>query len=184
IQDELPFEIPEGWEWCRLGSIVQINPCNKVDDNTNASFVAMKDIEGGYLSKFNYEIKEWKKIKRGFTHFQNGDIAFAKIAGCFQNRKSLIFSGLKNNIGAGTTELHILRSFSDLEFIKPSYLLAFIKSEHFIQYGMRHFTGTAQQRFQADKLKETLIPLPPLAEQIRITEKINLIFKALQLVKD
>jgi type I restriction enzyme S subunit len=171
----VPFEVPDSWEWIRLKNIVQINPTNKADDNINASFVTMKDIEAGYLSSFQYEIKKWGKIRKGFTHFQNGDIAFAKITPCFQNRKSLIFNGLTNNIGAGTTELHILRPVS--EYINPLYLLIFVKTEYFIQYGITNFAGTAgQQRFPTDKLKEILIPLPPNKEQKRIAKKIKLLF--------
>ena len=162
--------MPESWEWCRLENIVQINPTNKADDRLNSSFVAMKNIEGGFSNCFNYEIKEWGKIKKGFTHFQNGDVAFAKITPCFQNRKSLTFNDLVNNIGAGTTELHILRPFSEL--ISLSYLLVFVKTEYFIQYGIDNFTGTAgQQRFPTNKLKEILIPLPPTKEQKIISEK-------------
>jgi type I restriction enzyme S subunit len=175
IDEEIPFEIPENWEWVRLKNILQINPTNKADDNINASFVTMKDIEAGYSNSFKFEKKEWGKIKKGFTHFQNGDVAFAKITPCFQNRKSLIFNGLINNIGAGTTELHILRPISG--YINPFYLLIFVKTEFFIQYGINNFTGTAgQQRFPTDKLKEIFIPLPPNKEQQRITEKIKQIF--------
>lgn len=172
--------MPESWEWCRLKNIVQINPTNRADDNINTSFVTMKDIQAGYSNSSKFEEKEWGKIKKGFTHFQNGDVAFAKITPCFQNRKSLIFSNLTNNIGAGTTELHVLRPFS--EFINQFYLLIFVKTEYFIKYGITNFTGTAgQQRFPTDKLKEIFIPLPPIPEQKRIVEKIRLIIPSLSL---
>jgi len=162
--------VPASWEWCRLKNIVWINPTNKAEDNIDASFVAMKDIEAGYSNSYQFEIKEWGKIKKGFTHFQNGDVAFAKITPCFQNRKSLIFNGLKNNIGAGTTELHVLRPIS--AYLSPEYLLLFVKTEYFIKYGITNFTGTAgQQRFPTEKLKEILFPLPPFSEQQRIIEK-------------
>jgi type I restriction enzyme S subunit len=175
IDEEVPFEVPDSWEWCRLKNIVQFNPTNKADDNINASFVTMKDIEAGYSNSFTFEGKEWGKIKKGFTHFQNGDVAFAKITPCFQNRKSLIFNDLINNIGAGTTELHILRPIA--EYINPFYLLIFVKTDYFVKYGITNFTGTAgQQRFPTDKLKEILIPLPPNYEQKRIAEKVKLLF--------
>ncbi|MDR2407802.1 MAG: restriction endonuclease subunit S [Bacteroidales bacterium] len=175
IDDEVPFEVPDSWEWCRLKNIVQINPTNKADDNVNASFVTMKYIEAGYSNSFTFEEKEWGKIKKGFTHFQNGDVAFAKITPCFQNRKSLIFNNLANNIGAGTTELHILRPIS--EYINPFYLLICVKTEYFVKYGITNFTGTAgQQRFPTDKLKDILIPLPPAREQKQIAKKVKLLF--------
>ena len=46
-----------------------------------------------------FEIKKWKDVKKGYTHFANGDIAIAKITPCFENSKAAIFSGLKNGIG-------------------------------------------------------------------------------------
>lgn len=52
----------------------------------------------------SFEIKKWRDIKKGFTHFADGDIGIAKITPCFQNRKSVIFRDLKNGYGAGTTE--------------------------------------------------------------------------------
>ena len=175
IDDEVLFEVPDNWEWVRLKNIIQINPTNRADDNINASFVTMKDIEAGYSNSFTFEEKEWGNIKKGFTHFQNGDVAFAKITPCFQNRKSLIFNDLINNIGAGTTELHILRPIA--EYTDPFYLLIFVKTEYFIKYGITNFTGTAgQQRFPTDKLKDILIPLPPNYEQKRISEKVKLLF--------
>ena len=54
----------------------------------------MEAIDPGYGSGFTFQLTKWKNIKRGYTHFADGDIAFAKITPCFQNRKSVIFNGL------------------------------------------------------------------------------------------
>ena len=83
----------------------------------------MEKIDATYLSSFTYEFRKWGDIKTGFTHFANGDIAFAKITPCFQNRKSMILVDLPNGIGAGTTELKVLRVFGDT--INSKYLLFF-----------------------------------------------------------
>lgn len=170
--DNLPFEIPDSWCWARLGNAVSINPRNSIDDKTLISFVEMKSLKDGFNNDFTYEPRYWREVKSGFTHFQDNDVGFAKITPCFQNRKSCVFHHLKNSYGAGTTELHILRAFPNI--ILSEYLLWFVKSPYFIEYGKQNFSGTAgQQRFGTNEMKNTFVPIPPYREQIRIVIKIN-----------
>ena len=182
-EEELPFDIPENWVWCRLGEITMINPKNNIEDNKEVSFIPMTLISDGFSNKHSYEVRLWGEVKKGFTHFQEGDIGIAKITPCFENRKSVIFSNLVNEVGAGTTELHILRPFAYSEIKK--YIYWFINTESFIQRGISHFSGAVgQQRVGKDILENTLIPLPPLAEQIRIVEKIEEIFSELEFIEE
>lgn len=172
ITDEIPFDIPDTWAWVRLKDSVEINPRSTLSDDTIVSFIEMKSLEGGFNNSFVYEKRTWKNVKNGLTHFRNGDVGFAKITPCFQNRKSAIFNELENGYGAGTTELHILRPYKNT--ILADYLLWFIKSPYFIEYGKQKFSGTAgQQRFGTDEVKNTLMPTPPQAEQERICLKIK-----------
>ena len=172
IDEEIPFEIPQGWEWCRVSSLFQINPKVVAEDNTSAAFIPMEAISAGYGSEFRYYEKEWGEIKSGYTAFADNDIAFAKITPCFQNRKSAIFEGLPNGIGAGTTELKILRTYG--ETINRWFVLYFLESPYFIDEAT--FKGTAnQQRIIVGYLENKLFPLPPLAEQERIVDKIGLV---------
>ena len=172
IDEEVPFEIPQGWEWCRVSSLFQINPKVVAEDNTSAAFIPMEAISAGYGSEFRYYEKEWGEIKSGYTVFADDDIAFAKITPCFQNRKSAIFEGLPNGIGAGTTELKILRTYG--ETINRWFVLYFLESPYFIDEAT--FKGTAnQQRIIVGYLENKLFPLPPLAEQERIVDKIGLV---------
>ena len=171
-EDEKPFDIPENWKWVRLGSIVELNPKNDIDDLLEVSFIPMAHIADGYRNEHTFEVKKWGEIKKGFTHFATGDIGIAKITPCFQNKKSVIFAGLKNGYGAGTTELSIVRVVNNL--MLKEYLLWFFKSAYFIDNGVRSFTGTAgQQRIHKDYLSNCLLPLPPLAEQKRIVAKLE-----------
>ena len=167
-----PFDIPESWEWVQLSEICEINPAvNDTEDDYDAAFIPMKLIDDGFNNHFQYEIKKWDDVKSGYTHFQNRDVVFAKITPCFENRKSVIMENLPNGIGAGTTELHILRAYPG---IAPEYLLWFVKTPYFIDYGKEHFTGTAgQQRFGTKALANMYIPIPPTNEQKRIVEKIQ-----------
>ena len=171
-EEEIPFEIPENWKWVRLGEIVLINPRNKIDDDIEVSFIPMNLIEAGYKNKYCYEKRLWKNVKSSFTHIKKGDLGIAKITPCFQNRKSAIFDDLINEYGAGTTEINIIRKI--IKNFSMKYLLWFVKTEYFINGGVKSFTGTAgQQRINKDYLKMVLIPLPPLAEQKRIVEKLD-----------
>ena len=182
-EEELPFDIPENWVWCRLREITMINPKNNIEDNKEVSFIPMTLISDGFSNKHSYEVRLWGEVKKGFTHFQEGDIGIAKITPCFENRKSVIFSNLVNEVGAGTTELHILRPFAYSEIKK--YIYWFINTESFIQRGISHFSGAVgQQRVGKDILENTLIPLPPLSEQHRIVEKIEGIFSALEFIEE
>ena len=171
-EDEVPFDIPESWKWVRVGNITTLNPKNEANDETEAAFIPMTLVADGYRNQHSYEIKKWGEIKKGFTHFTNGDIGIAKITPCFQNRKSVIFDSLVHNLGAGTTELSIVCVIADT--VNRKYLLWLFKSDYFIRNGIKSFTGTAgQQRIHKEYLANCVIPLPPLAEQKRIVAKIE-----------
>ena len=178
IDEEIPFDIPNTWEWVRLSDVVQVNPKNDVPDNTLAAFIPMERIDATYLSSFTYSERKWGDIKAGFTHFADGDVAFAKITPCFQNRKSMILKGLPNGVGAGTTELKVLRPYA--ETIDREYLLFFLESSYFVEEAT--FKGTAnQQRIISGYLETKLFPLPPLSEQRRISEKIKELYSLIGL---
>ena len=169
IDDEIPFDIPDSWTWCRIKDIFLINPKNNAQDDIDAAFIPMEKIDATYLSSFTYSTKKWGEIKKGFTHFADGDVAFAKITPCFQNRKSMILRGLPNGIGAGTTELKVLRSYGATIIIE--YLLFFLESSYFVDEAT--FKGTAnQQRIISGYLENKLFPLPPLQEQQRIVDAV------------
>ena len=170
IDDEIPFEIPASWQWVRIKDILQINPKNVAEDNCISAFIPMEKICATYGSEFSYDEVQWKAIKTGYTHFADGDVAFAKITPCFQNRKSVIFIGLPNGIGSGTTELKVMRLYG--ETINRWYLLYFLKSPYFIDEAQ--FKGTAnQQRIITGYLENKLFPLPPKFEQDRIVQQIK-----------
>ncbi len=174
IDTEIPFEIPSSWQWVRLANVVQVNPKNDAPNETRAAFIPMECVDATYLSKYTYHEKKWGDIKAGFTHFADGDVAFAKITPCFQNRKSMILRKLPNGIGAGTTELKVLRPYG--KTINREYLLFFLESPYFVEEAV--FKGTAnQQRIISGYMENKLFPLPPLSEQQRISEKIKEAYK-------
>lgn len=170
--EELPYQVPKGWEWVCLELIGEINPRNHTDDTSDAGFVPMPLIFAEIGRSHTFEVRKWGNIKKGFTHFKNGDIGMAKITPCFENGKSCIFSDLPNGIGAGTTELHIFRN--TFSVIEPRYLLHFIKNPRYLQTGETKMTGSAgQKRVPTEFFSRSPFPLPPLAEQHRIVAKVD-----------
>src|SRR5690606_32584259 len=169
--EEIPFEIPENWVWCRLGDVCEINPRNKVDDELDAGFIPMPMVSQLFGIKPTYEVRKWGAIKTGYTHFANNDVVVAKITPCFENSKAGIISDLPNGIGAGSTELNVLRGN---QYVLPEYIYAFVKRIDFLKNGERIMKGVAgQQRVPTEYFYNTLIPLPPLSEQKRIVAEIE-----------
>jgi len=170
--EKTPYEVPDSWEWTRLTEIGLINPRNDVGNEAEVSFVPMKLVPTILGDRVESEIRQWGDIKNGFTHFAEGDVAIAKITPCFQNRKSAVMRGLKNGLGAGTTELHIFRPVKKL--IIPDYVLLYLKTPKFIREGVSKMTGSAgQKRVPKSYFSETPFPLPPINEQKRIVAKVD-----------
>ena len=161
-----------------MEQICQLNPRNVADDDLDVAFIPMNLISDGFQNKHAYTLRKWCEIKQGFTHFANNDVGVAKITPCFENRKSVIFSDLPNGIGAGTTELHIIRPYCN---IIPEYILALCKTDYFIINGVKNFTGTAgQQRINSQFVKGFLCPLPPLNEQKKVINKVSKMFEIIE----
>lgn len=169
-EDEIPYDLPEGWEWTRISDITIINPRNSLPDDTEVSFLPMNHISQDYFGGHQQQTRMWSQVKSGFTHFAENDVLIAKITPCFQNGKSCIAHDLKSGYGAGTTELHVLRPFG----ILSQYLLIFLKSPDFLETCTRNMTGTAgQQRVPTNYIQKYIFPLPPLSEQRRIVAKVS-----------
>ena len=169
-ETELPFALPVHWRWSQIAEIGLLSPRNEAADDTLASFVPMPMIAAGYGEASNHEVRRWGDIKKGYTHFAEGDVGLAKITPCFQNGKSAVFRDLTGELGSGTTELHIVRPL----FVNPNFLLLFLKCPHFIETGIPRMTGTAgQKRVPTEYFAHSPFPLPPLAEQHRIVAKVD-----------
>lgn len=166
-----PLCVPLGWVCTALADIGLINPRNDASDGVMASFVQMSSIPTALLNPHLTEPRRWADIKSGFTHFADGDVGVAKITPCFENGKSAVFQGLDNGIGAGTTELLVVRPLCGID---PRYVLIFLKSPGFLDGGEAVMTGTAgQKRLPRSYFERCPFPLPPLAEQARIVARVD-----------
>ena len=168
--DEL--ESPKNFPLTNLKEVAEINPRNNIEDSLEVSFIPMTLISDGFRNKHGSEKRKWSEIKKGFTHFAEGDVVVAKITPCFQNRKSAVMKNLVNKFGAGTTELYVIRPNGGL--LLSEFVLYLVKTKKFIEGGVSTYTGTAgQQRVKKSYLEGLVIDIPPLNEQKRIVEKIG-----------
>jgi len=69
-EEEKPYDLPNGWEWVKLGNIAEINPRNTVEDELDVSFIPMPLIETSYDGRHGHEIKNRAENKKGYTHFR------------------------------------------------------------------------------------------------------------------
>ena len=166
----VPFEIPDNWVSVPVSELFYLNPKSEIADNIHIGFIPMACVDDGFSGNHYFEKRIWKEVKKGYCHFQNGDIGIAKISPCFENLKSIIFQGLPNNCGAGTTELVILRPIN----IYAKFYLYLFKSQWYIDEGTKYFKGVVgQQRVHKGIFTDLHIPLPPLVEQQRIVTEIE-----------
>ncbi|MDI6916914.1 MAG: restriction endonuclease subunit S [Thermoplasmatales archaeon] len=171
--ENLP-ELPEGWCWTRLEGISEINP--KFNGETilggiDVTFLPMKCVEEltGHIDlTFTKKLSE---VKKGYTPFINGDLLFAKITPCMENGKVAIAHSLKNGIGFGSTEFHVIRLS---EALPRKFFFFFLIREELRGAAQRKMTGSAGQlRVPVNYMHQIPIPLPPLIEQHKIVEEIE-----------
>jgi len=170
---DLP-ELPEGWKWAQMGECCLVNPRHPSDilpSDAQVSFVPMPAIDAEVGAIIKLETKPLKKVIKGFTHFINGDVLFAKITPCMENGKAAIAKNLVNGVGCGTTELHVLRP---LGAIFSEYIYYYIRQQSFRDRAEANMTGTAGQlRVPVDFIKNEILPLSSLQEQKEIVNKIQ-----------
>ena len=171
-QDEIPFEIPDSWEWVKLGDI-----CSKIvdgDHNPPAGYPVKTDYlmlsasnincnKIVDLDKVRYLKKEVFKEENKRTNLQVDDILFT-IVGTLG--RSCIYDGNLN--------ICFQRSVSVLTtLVYNKYLKTVLDSPYIQTFMQTNATGTAQKGFYLNQVANLLIPVPPLAEQQRIVDKVN-----------
>jgi len=171
--NELP-ELPDGWVWARLGGISEVNPKFNREgfpDDTEVTFLPMRCVEE-LTGRIDLSItKKLSEVIKGYTSFAEGDLLFAKITPCMENGKTAIAHGLKNGIGFGSTEFHVIRLG---ELLPSKFFFFFLIQEGLRRDAQRNMTGSAGQlRVPANYMNQIPVPLPPLSEQNKIIEEIE-----------
>ena len=159
-------EIPTNWEAKRLRFIVEMGVTKKevteLDPETEVSFIPMEAVrEYGGIDLDS--TKPLAEVVEGYTYFHNGDIIVAKITPCFENGKGALATGLCNDVGFGTTELHVLRASFRVD---PRFLLYLTFSDHFRRIGKASMYGAGgQKRISDDFIRDFRHPVPSLPDQ-------------------
>lgn len=161
------------WNFTSIGTVCDINPKTVLpdfSDDSIVSFLPMPTVEAE-TGAFSPETVEYKKVKKGYTKFQNNDVLFAKITPCMENGKSCVVHDLIQGVGFGSTEFHVLRCHAGM---LPEYVFYFVVQKAFRSKAISFMTGAVgQKRVPADYLRDCEIPVPTLAEQEKIVAEIE-----------
>jgi type I restriction enzyme S subunit len=169
---EEPWELPDGWRWERLQDVATINPKTElgVSGNEPITFVGMAAVseENGRVDVS--VVRPASQVAKGFTRFQCGDVLFAKITPCMENGKIAVVPELASNVGAGSTEFHVVRPDS----ILARFLFHFLVQRDVRQEARRNMSGTAgQMRVPTGYLRLLPVPVPPLKVQEGLVDRID-----------
>jgi len=170
-------ELPEGWEIKMISEVAKINPAlpdkENIDRNSEVQFLPMKLVEE-IINKIHLtETRKFVDVLKGsYTPFIDGDIIFAKVTPCMENGKIAIVNNLKNGIGFGSSEFHVLRCS---EKVLNRYLHRFIVQDAFRNKAQRAMTGAVGlRRVPKQFIENYSIPIPPtIKEQKHIIQKIE-----------
>ena len=164
-EDEIPFAIPENWKWVRLGEITDygIGKSVKYDSiPVDSLIIELEDIEKNTFKLLNKNRKRTPKSSK--NKFQKGDILFGKLRPYL---KKII---LIDEDGFCSTEIVPISSFNK---INQKYLMMVLVSPKINEFINNLTYGMDMPRLGTIDARLLLIPLPPLAEQKRIVEKLD-----------
>ena len=159
----------------KLSEIALINPRRLAierDDESLTSFIPMENVDSisGKIIRLNKE--PYRKVKKGYTYFENSDVIFAKITPCMQNGKHAILHDMIDGFGFGSTEFHVIRPNKE---VIPEWIHFFLRRKETLAEASKTFTGAVgQQRVPAGFLKNLLLPVPPIKKQRQITIKLKI----------
>jgi len=179
--DDSPMSaLPVNWAQALLGEISEISPrfdSDNTDDNMEVTFLPMKAVEKMTGRFDGSATRRLGEVRKGYTFFKNGDLLFAKITPCMENGKVVVVESLRNGIGFGSTEFHVIRLH---ESLPRKFFFFFLIREDLRKDAQRSMTGTAGQlRVPPSYMQQIRVPLPPIAEQYRIVSRIEELFTKL-----
>ena len=171
-EDEVPFDIPENWKWVRLGSLLHklVDGAHRTPKYTlsGVPFVSVKNMSNGVLSLENTKFisKEehdelWKRCNP-----QRGDLLLSKVGTTGVPAK--VDTDIEFSLFVSIALLKFNNQFIDIEFLIYSIL-----APDFQKQCKEHTRGVGNKNWVIKDIANTLMPLPPLAEQKRIVAKIE-----------
>ena len=162
LADEVPFDIPDSWEWVRLGNISSYAETKQKVNATSADSsiwgLDLEDIEkGGRL--LEYKTVGERKAVGDKTVFTKGDILYSKL------RPYLLKILVAPDDGICTPEIVPFRVYGGID---PSYIVNYLKSPYVDNLINSITYGVKMPRVGTETMTSLLVPIPPLEEQRRI----------------
>ena len=167
LADEVPFDIPDSWEWVRLGNISSYAETKQKVNATNADpsiwGLDLEDIEKGGRLLEHKTVGERKAVGDK-TVFAKGDILYSKL------RPYLLKILVAPDDGICTPEIVPFRAYGGID---PNYIVNYLKSPYVDNLINSITYGVKMPRVGTETMTSLLVPIPPLEEQRRIVEKID-----------
>jgi len=167
IEDEIPFDIPDSWRWCRLGNISTYSSTKKKIKaeiaNKDLWELNLEDIEKGGKLLFKKTVKECNS-KGDKTIFYKNDILYSKL------RPYLLKVLIADDNGICTPEIVPFKLYGSIE---ANYIVNVLKSPYIDSYINSVTYGVKMPRAGTETMVSLLIPLPPIEEQMRIIKAIQ-----------
>ena len=175
--NEVPFEVPEGWEWTNLGEITNYGNCENVDVNdipSNGWVLELEDLEKDSAKVIQRLTKDERDIKGVRHSFHKGDVLYSKLR-TYLNKVTVALED-----GFCTTEIIPV---SCMSFILPEYLNHVLRSKYFVDYTIQCGYGVKMPRLSTTDACNGLIPLPPYNEQKHIVASIESWFQIIDILE-
>ena len=176
IDDELPFHIPETWQWERIINIYNFIDYRGATPNkttVGVPFITAKNVKKGFIdytiSEFISEDEYLRRQSRGVS--QEGDILFTTEA----PMGNAALADLR--VYSAGQRLITLQQYGVSTGLSNELMLYFILSECFQSQLSDKSTGTTVKGIKAEKLKQLYIPVPPVSEQQRIIRSIRSVMR-------
>ena len=167
LADEVPFDIPDSWEWVRLGNISSYAETKQKVNATSADpsiwGLDLEDIEKGGRLLEHKTVGERKAVGDK-TVFAKGDILYSKL------RPYLLKILVAPDDGICTPEIVPFRVYGGID---PDYIVSYLKSPYVDNLINSITYGVKMPRVGTETMTSLLVPVPPLEEQRRIVEKIG-----------